>query len=196
MGRRALRRLRNSSPYSVTPPFSSLDPACPTRHRYRRGRQGDLSMRGGVFLSILALLMAMATLSWAPPARAANIFEKEFWLSGPLYSAKVPLCEEHEPLKMIQRRFGTKEGKFWNSDLKIVGFEQIEEVSWQPWAPGTIPRRFCRASALVSDGVRRPMYYSITEDGGMIGIGIGVEFCVVGLDKEWSYQPACLRAKP
>jgi hypothetical protein len=153
-------------------------------------------MRGGVFPSILASLMAAVTLSWAPPARSANIFEKEFWLSGPLYSAKVPLCEEHGPLKMIERRFGTKEGKFWNSDLKIVGFEQIEEVAWQPWAPGTIPRRFCRASVLVSDGVRRPMYYSITEDGGMIGMSYGVEFCVVGLDKEWSYQPACLRAKP
>ena len=40
------------------------------------------------------------------------------------------------------------------------------------------------------------MYYSITEDAGMIGVSYGVEFCVVGLDREWSYQPACLRAKP
>jgi hypothetical protein len=153
-------------------------------------------MRGGVFPSILALVVTAVSLSWAPPARAATIFEKEFWLSGPRYSAKVPLCEERGPLDMIRRRFGTKEGKFWNSDLKLVGFEQIQEVSWQPWAPGTIPRRFCRASALISDGVRRPMYYSITEDAGMIGVSYGVEFCVVGLDREWSYQPACLRAKP
>jgi hypothetical protein len=153
-------------------------------------------MRGSVFPSVLALLMTAVGLSWAPPARAATIFEKEFWLSGPNYSAKVPLCEERGPLDMIRRRFGTKEGKFWNSDLKLVGFEQIQEVAWQPWAPGTIPRRFCSASALISDGVRRPMYYSITEDAGMIGVSYGVEFCVVGLDREWSYQPACLRAKP
>ena|SRR5271168_982318 len=153
-------------------------------------------MRGRVVSSVLALLLAAVGLSAAPAARAATIFEKDFWLSGPNYSAKVPLCEEHEPLKMIERRFGTKEGKFWNSALKIVGFERIEEVAWQPWAPGTIPRRFCRASVLISDGIRRPMYYSITEDGGMIGMSFGVEFCVVGLDREWSYQPACLRAKP
>jgi hypothetical protein len=152
--------------------------------------------RGGVFPSILALVVTAVSLSWAPPARAATIFEKEFWLSGPRYSAKVPLCEERGPLDMIRRRFGTKEGKFWNSDLRLVGFEQIQEVAWQPWAPGTIPRRFCSASALISDGVRRPMYYSITEDAGMIGVSYGVEFCVVGLDREWSYQPACLRAKP
>jgi hypothetical protein len=145
------------------------------------------------FALILASLWA-AALSF--PAGAATIFEKDFWLSGPMYTAKVPLCEEPEPLNMIRRRFGTKEGKFWNSDLKIAGFERIEEVAWQPWAPGTIPRRFCRAIAVVTDGVRRPMYYSITEDGGMIGVGIGVEFCVVGLDREWAYQPDCLRAKP
>ncbi len=150
-------------------------------------------MRAGVVF-VMASLWAAMGLSHA--ADAATIFEKDFWLSGPNYSAKVPLCEEREPLNMIRRRFGTKEGKFWNSDLKIVGFDRIEEVAWQPWAPGTIPRRFCKASVLVSDGVRRPMYYSITEDGGMIGIGIGVEFCVVGLDREWAYQPDCLRAKP
>jgi hypothetical protein len=32
-------------------------------------------------------------------ARSANIFEQEFWMSGPRYSGKVPLCEQHEPLK-------------------------------------------------------------------------------------------------
>jgi hypothetical protein len=150
-------------------------------------------MRAGVVF-VLALLWGAVGVSCA--ADAATIFEKEFWLSGPNYSAKVPLCEEREPLNMIRRRFGTKEGKFWNSDLKIAGFERIEEVAWQPWAPGTIPRRFCRAVAVVTDGVRRPMYYSIIEDGGMIGVGIGVDFCVVGLDREWAYQPDCLRAKP
>ena len=77
-------------------------------------------MRGGIVPAILTLLTVAVTLSWGLPARSANIFEKEFWMSGPRYSAKVPLCEEHGPLKMIERRFGTKEGKFWNSDLKTL----------------------------------------------------------------------------
>jgi hypothetical protein len=128
------------------------------------GERGDRA-QGGIIPSILALLAV--AVSWAQPARSANIFEKEFWMSGPRYSAKVPLCEERGPLKTIASRFSTKEGKFWNSDLKIVGFEKIHEVSWQPWAPGTIPRRFCSASVLVSDGLWRSMYYSITEDAGM-----------------------------
>ena len=56
-------------------------------------------MRGGI-ISVLALLTV--AVSWAQPARSANIFEKEFWMSGPRYSTKVPLCEEPGPLKLIE----------------------------------------------------------------------------------------------
>src|ERR1700693_3908702 len=151
-------------------------------------------MRGGIVPSILALLTV--AVAGGQPARSANIVKKEFWMWGPRYTAKVPLCEERGPLKTIESRFRTKEGKFWNSDLKIIGIEKIQEVSWQPWAPGTIPRRFCSATVLVSDGLWRSLYYAITEDAGMLGVSYGIEFCVVGLDREWSYQPNCVRAKP
>src|SRR5580704_13308277 len=98
-------------------------------------------MHAAAFPSILARLTAVVlaaavltvavSLAWAPPARSATIFEKELWMSGPRYSAKVPLCEERDPLKTIEKEFHTKEGKFWKSELKIVGFEKIQEVSWQ-----------------------------------------------------------------
>jgi hypothetical protein len=143
--------------------------------------------------SLLALLVVVGA---AGPGRAAGFFEKNFYLSGPRYSANVPLCEESGPLSTIRSRFGTKEGRFWNSDLTIVDFANVREVAFRPWAPGAIPRRFCRAEALVSDGVKRPVYYSIIEDGGLIGMTYGVEWCVVGLDRNWSYNPACKMARP
>ena len=65
-----------------------------------------------------------------------------------------------------------------------------------PWGHDTIPRRFCSAIALVSDGIKRPVYYSIAEDTGMIGMLPGVEWCVVGLDRNWAYNPACKAAAP
>ena len=55
------------------------------------------------------------------------------------------------------------------SDLRILDFENVREIAFRPWAGGTIPRRFCRADAIVSDGRKRPIYYSIVEDGGLIG---------------------------
>jgi hypothetical protein len=145
---------------------------------------------------VLAISAAVTTGGSVTSAGAASWLEKNFWLSGPRYDSNVPLCDEHGPLDKIAARFGTKEGRFWNSALTIVGFEKIREVAWEPWSSGTIPRRFCTASVLVSDGKRHQINYSIVEDGGMISASYGVEWCVVGLDRDWTNNPNCRAARP
>lgn len=146
--------------------------------------------------SIMAWAVAATAGLWAGTASAANGFEMNFWMSGPRYDHNVPLCHEHGPLDHIISRWGTKEYRFWNSDLELVGFENIREIGWEPWPSGTMPRRFCSASVLVSDGKRRQIYYSIGEDTGWLGVTYGVEFCVVGLDRNWAYNPQCQMARP
>jgi hypothetical protein len=49
---------------------------------------------------------------------------------------------------------------------------------------------------LVSDGHWRTVRYSIVEDGGMIGWTWGVQWCVVGVDRNWAYNPECAAAGP
>ena len=144
----------------------------------------------------LAISAAVAVSGGVTFAQAANWLEKNFWLPGPRYDSNVPLCDEHGPLDKIVARFATKEGRFWNSALTIVGFEKIREVAWEPWSSATIPRRYCRASVLVSDGKWHQINYSIIEDAGMIGADYGVEWCVVGLDRNWAYNPSCRAARP
>jgi hypothetical protein len=153
-------------------------------------------MGRSVLPTVLAISAAVASGGSIMSAGAAGLLEKNFWLSGPRYDGNVPLCDEHGPLNKIMARFTTKEGRFWNSALTIVGFEKIQEVAWEPWSSGTIPRRFCTASVLVSDGKWHRINYSIIEDGGMIGASDGVEWCVVGLDRDWAYNPACRAARP
>jgi hypothetical protein len=147
-------------------------------------------------LTLAFLVTCAALLASLMPADAASWLEKNFWLSGPRYDAIVPLCEDGWALGKIQSRFATKESRFWNSALQIVGFERVQEIAFRPWAPETIPRRFCKGVALVSDGIKRPVYYSIIEDGGIIGATWGVEWCVVGLDRNWAYNPRCKMARP
>ena len=142
------------------------------------------------------LLAGMALAATASPGDSAGFFEKNFYMSGPRYSSDVPLCSESGPLHRIASNFRTKEGRFWNSDLEIVDFQNVREIAMRPWVDGAIPRRFCRADAIISDGARRPVFYSIVEDGGFIGTTYGVEWCVVGLDRNWAYNPACKMAKP
>lgn len=151
----------------------------------------------GVFSrSFVALMAAASILATSSGSKAASLLEKNFWLSGPRYEAVVPLCEESWPLGRIQSRFAEKERKFWESQLTIVGFEKVREVAFRPWVADAVPRRFCSATALVSDGVKRRIYYSIIEDAGIIGASWGVEWCVVGLDRNWSYNPTCNMARP
>ncbi|MGH6663979.1 MAG: hypothetical protein ACREB2_03615 [Pseudolabrys sp.] len=128
------------------------------------------------------------------PAQAAGWLEKGIYLTGPNYEGRLPPCEA--ALGKIAARFAQKEGQYWNSDLQILDFEKVREIAFRPWAAGTIPRRFCSAVAVVSDGRKHRVNYWIGEDTGMIGAYWGVEWCVVGLDRNWAYNPACKMARP
>lgn len=148
----------------------------------------------------LAMLLGVAWLAAAPsPARAASWLEMNFWLSGPNYDNVVPSCEAG--LSEISSGFAEKESRFWNSPLEIVDFSQVRQIAHNAWVRGTIPRRYCRAVAYVSAGNGMPprrhtVYYWIGEDTGLVGATWGVRWCVVGLDRNWSYNPACKMARP
>lgn len=127
-------------------------------------------------------------------AQSASLWEKGFWLEGPRYDSNVPPCEV--ALDTIAARFVEKEARFWNSSLSITRFTNVREIAFRPWESGNIPRRFCTARVAISDGKIRTMNFSVIEDGGFASIGEGVEFCIVGLDRNWAFNPACRMARP
>ena len=145
---------------------------------------------------LLASALAATLAASATTSRAASWWELNFYLSGPRYEGILPPCDYPQALSRIAARFNQKEDQYWNSDLKIVNFEQLRETAFRPWAANTIPRRFCSGVVETSDGRKQPIHYSIAEDTSMIGASWGVEWCVVGLDRNWSYSPACKMARP
>ena len=174
-------------------------------HLTRQSGRGTVSsnlavgrtMRGfglrSVFFAAFALL-ALAFAGVGTQAQAANPLELNFWLSGPRYDGALPPCEAG--LSQIQSKFSSKEGNYWNSALEITNFADVREIAFRPWQSDNIPRRYCTAIAYISDGKPRPVNYSLIEDGGLAGYGFGVEWCVVGLDRNWAYNPACRAARP
>lgn len=175
--------------------------------------------RGVVTRAMTAVAAAGLLVASLAPSQAANFFEKNFWLSGPNYSGNVPACDLPGALSRIQSHFATTESRFWNSSLKIDGFDRVKEIAFRPWGEEFQPRRYCVADAYVSGtnghagasgmyvggkvggplamhGKRHKVYYSIIEDGGFIGFSWGVEWCVEGLDRSWTYQPNCRMARP
>ena len=146
-------------------------------------------------IACLALALALGIVSISQ-SRAANLLEKNFWMSGPRYDQVLPPCNYRAALDRIIGDFQIKEARFWNSRLQIVGIENIQQTALLPWASQNIPRRFCSGTAVINDGARHAIFYSIAEDTGMIGIDWGVNFCVVGLDRNFAYGPACRAARP
>ncbi|WP_234052199.1 MULTISPECIES: hypothetical protein [unclassified Xanthobacter] len=150
----------------------------------------------GRLASFGAAAFAVALGLSAPRAEAANLLELNFWLSGPNYSGDVPACDEQSALNLIAQRFGETERRFWSSDLTITQFEHLSEIAFRPWGPEYLPRRYCRGTVYTSDAHKRPIYYAIVESGGFVGASWGVEWCIVGLDREYAFAPSCKMVQP
>lgn len=143
------------------------------------------------FAAMLGLIFGALSLG---EAKAANPLELNFWLSGPRYDGAVAPCDWALP--RIVHEFAEKESTFWNSSLQITGFSAVRETAFRPWQSDNIPRRYCTGEAMLNDGKPRKVHFSIIEDGGFASYGNGVEWCVVGVDRNWAYNPACRAARP
>ncbi|CAH1665155.1 MAG: hypothetical protein KF735_01885 [Chelatococcus sp.] len=108
----------------------------------------------------------------------------------------LPACDSVAVVSEVAMRFASKESEYWNSDLRLAQFERIRQIALNPWGDDFIPRRFCRATTLVTDGVKREVIYSVRAGLGGIGFGWNVEFCVRGIDRGWSFAPWCKTALP
>lgn len=112
------------------------------------------------------------------------------------YRGVIPACDDPGVLSEVASGFAGREREFWGSPLAIVGFERVSESGYRTNGSSYIPRRFCRGEALFSDGERRRLVYNIAEAQGFLGIGPGVTWCVVGLDRNHAFSPNCRAAGP
>lgn len=143
--------------------------------------------------AFLAVVVAALPLN---AAGAASLLAKNFYLTGPNYDGVLPLCDDPSVSGQIASQFSHKESTYWNSSLQIQSWDRIGEIGYRPWGASYIPRRFCQARVLTSDGVQRSVSFSVREDLGLIGFSWGVEWCVSGTDRNLAYAPDCRQARP
>lgn len=109
---------------------------------------------------------------------------------------RLPECDSFAVLGDIAAGFGHKERRFWDTGLSITGIEKIRETAWRPWSRNLIPRRFCTGIAIMSDGEKRAVTYSIRHRLGFLGMSWNVQWCVSGLDHNYGYGAECRAARP
>ena len=112
------------------------------------------------------------------------------------YTADIPACDDSWVLSRIQSRFSQKEGYYWNSTLEILSYDKISQYGLRTNGSDYIPRRYCSARATLSDGKTTIATYTIGEKLGMIGVGYGVDYCLSGYDRSWSYGYKCDALRP
>jgi hypothetical protein len=112
---------------------------------------------------------------------------------GFLSDLEARACEDPHILATIVDRFRYQVHNV--PHLPIVGireFRGIHEHRYLPYREDRpIARRYCGATADLSDGRSRTIWFLIEDGMGLAGMGDNVEFCVAGFDRWMVYNGAC-----
>lgn len=109
------------------------------------------------------------------------------------------ICGHQAVLNRIASRFRHQVNHVPHlANVAINDFRQISESLNKPQIAGERPieRRYCHASADMSDGQSRNVWYVIERPAGFAGIGSNVEFCVSGFDRWNVYDGRCRVLRP
>ncbi len=112
------------------------------------------------------------------------------------YVGNVYKCDEPAILARMQGVFRTAQNAYWKEDLQMLSLDRIRELSLRGNGTEYIPRRYCIARGHFSDDSVHTVIFDIEEGMGIIGVGDGVEYCVVGMDRMFAFSPACSTLRP
>ena len=112
------------------------------------------------------------------------------------YVGNIDLCDDPHILGRIQGVFRTTQNAYWKEDLQITDLDRVREISLRGNGTEYIPKRYCIARGHFSNNSLHTVIYDIEEGMGIIGFGDGVEYCVIGLDREFAFSPACSSLRP
>ncbi len=135
---------------------------------------------------VLAALLGLAAAAGATPSvQAADL---GVYVEG--YSG---VCSENWVLGKITSRFRHQVTHVPNlPNVAITDFHNIRERRYLPAREDRpIGRTYCGATAILSDGDARDIWYLIEEGQGFASIGDNVEFCVSGFDRWLVYNGRC-----
>ena len=80
-------------------------------------------------------------------------------------------------------------------NLPQVGISAMSDVQLTRYEPKTNPaqieRTYCKATAVLTDGQYRSVWYMVEEGQGFASMGRNVEFCVDGFDRWYVYDASC-----
>lgn len=140
-------------------------------------------------LILSAALAAGASASAITPAASADPSGR--------YGSDGTVCGETWVLSRISRNFRHQVRNVPGlPDVQILDFRDIHLRRFEPkgetWP---VERVYCGATAQLSDGRDRAVWYFIESGMGFAGLGSNVEACVSGFDRWYVYDGRCRVAR-
>lgn len=142
-----------------------------------------MALRNGLTAVTLGVGLA---LSHALPVTAADYIE-----AAP---ADASICSETRVLSRVTKNFAYQVRHVPNlPQVEIVDYVGPRLTRYEPSTEDSpIERTYCQATALLSDGHSRQVWYLVEGGLGFASIGDNVEFCVAGFDRWYVYNsPYC-----
>jgi hypothetical protein len=166
------------------------------------------SIASTAFLPIVALPPAAKgwiNAAWGARAKALSFVVASALCASPAWSAggaakgnrapagySGPRCNDPVVYARIAAEYP---GRHWASGFAAVGIRG-HATTRKYWPHGDMPRLFCEGIITPPSGAERPSYYPIYYAIIANGLTYELEWCVVGLDRAWPYDPRCRLARP
>ncbi len=149
---------------------------------------------------MLRILMGLAALAlMAIPARAADYYGDSGNYAGTPYCAHhhcLPVCNEAGVVAKVTEKFTFYDQNVIGSGLRIANVGNIRETRVVIDGQGLVPRRYCHATAYLSNGRRSEVVYLIEFQAGFASIHWGVQSCLPGFDPYRVYGAGCRSIRP
>jgi hypothetical protein len=137
---------------------------------------------------LIRLLGTIALLCCLSGAQAADLPERVV-IRAPIQATDP--CADLDVLAAIMDRFAFAEQRTWHRGFVMASLGNGRSSNHPFYQPGLIRRDYCRADSVMTNGTRRPVFYTIEYGQGFASIGNYVDFCVAGLDPWHVHDEAC-----
>ena len=112
-------------------------------------------------------------------------------LAGSASAAQFPFCHDVPVEHRIIRDFNWAENKTWQRGFTLVRLDRMHEHRTVSMINSPVTRRYCNATAILSNGQQRQIWYMIEDIGGFVGKNWDVTHCVAGLDPWRNHDGYC-----
>ena len=143
------------------------------------------------FVGVLLALLALAS-----PANAGDYGVPGHTYRHSYWNGTLPACDTPQVLGRIAEKFAYADAHILYTGLGIARIDRVRESLWKVGGPSLIDRRYCRATAWMTDGRKQEVIYLIEAGQGFASMGWNVESCLPSFDPWRVYDGWCRSIRP